>query len=98
MTRTTYDAVVVGASPNGLAAAVELADGGRPVAVLDANEQVGGGVSDLRQPLARPAPRPAPHSTPARGLYLCSSSTPPGADVHGLCGYLAARAALRHLG
>jgi phytoene dehydrogenase-like protein len=43
----------------------------------------------------RPAPRIVPYSTPARGLYICSSSTPPGGGVHGMCGYHAARAALR---
>ena len=54
--------------------------------------------SVLRQLLARPMIRPNPYSTPAEGLYICSSSTPPGGSVHGLCGYLAARAALRRLG
>jgi len=55
---------------------------------------VAGGSMDLRQLLARPLVRLNPYSTPARGLYICSSSTPPGGSVHGLCGYLAARAAL----
>lgn len=58
---------------------------------------IGGGAADLRQLLARPALRPNPYSTSARGLYICSSSTPPGAGVHGLCGYFAARAALGYL-
>lgn len=58
---------------------------------------ISGGVADLRQLVARPALRPNPYSTPDKGLYICSSSTPPGAGVHGLCGYFAARAALRQL-
>jgi len=53
-----------------------------------------GGYMDLRQLLARPMIRLNPYSTPAEGLYICSSSTPPGGSVHGLCGYFAARAAL----
>src|ERR671916_3414039 len=48
-----------------------------------------GGAMDLRGLLARPALRISPYSTPAKGLYLCSSSTPPGAGVHGMCGYFA---------
>jgi phytoene dehydrogenase-like protein len=59
---------------------------------------VAGGYMDLRQLLARPMIRLNPYSTPARGLYICSSSTPPGGSVHGLCGYLAARTVLRRLG
>jgi phytoene dehydrogenase-like protein len=58
---------------------------------------INGGVMDLRQLLARPMPRPNPYSTPAKGLYICSSSTPPGGGVHGMCGYLAARVASRYL-
>jgi len=58
---------------------------------------INGGVMDLGQLLTRPARRPNPYATPVRGLYLCSSSTPPGGGVHGLCGYLAARSALRRL-
>jgi phytoene dehydrogenase-like protein len=42
-------------------------------------------------------PRINPYSTPAGGLYICSSSTPPGGGVHGMCGYLAARVVLRYL-
>jgi phytoene dehydrogenase-like protein len=56
---------------------------------------IGGGAQDLRQLYARPAARPVPYATPARGLFICSSATPPGAGVHGLCGHFAARAALR---
>jgi len=56
-----------------------------------------GGTSDLRQLFTRPAVRVDPYSTPDRRLYLCSSSTPPGAGVHGMCGYFAARSALRRV-
>jgi phytoene dehydrogenase-like protein len=55
---------------------------------------INGGVQDLRQLFTRPTIRPVPYSTPIKGLYLCSSSTPPGGGVHGMCGYYAARAAL----
>jgi phytoene dehydrogenase-like protein len=56
---------------------------------------IGGGSNELRQLVARPVLRAVPYTTPLAGLYLCSSSTPPGGGVHGMCGYLAARAALR---
>ena len=56
---------------------------------------INGGVQDLRQLFTRPVPRLVPYSTPYEGLYICSSSTPPGGGVHGLCGYFAAQAALR---
>ena len=56
---------------------------------------ISGGANDLRQLLIRPALRPVPYSTPLEGVYLCSASTPPGGGVHGMCGYHAARAALR---
>jgi len=56
---------------------------------------INGGVQDLRQLFTRPVPRLDPYSTPLRGVYICSSSTPPGGGVHGLCGYFAARSALR---
>ena len=55
---------------------------------------VSGGANDLIQLFARPTFALAPYATPARGIYLCSSSTPPGGGVHGMCGYHAARAAL----
>jgi phytoene dehydrogenase-like protein len=55
---------------------------------------INGGVQDLRQLYTRPAIRLNPYSTPVTGLYICSSSTPPGGGVHGMCGYHAARAAL----
>jgi phytoene dehydrogenase-like protein len=56
---------------------------------------IGGGVADLRGMLARPVPRMDPYRTPNPRLYLCSSSTPPGAGVHGMCGYHAARSVMR---
>jgi phytoene dehydrogenase-like protein len=58
---------------------------------------INGGVQDIRQHFARPTLSMAPYSTPARGLYICSSSTPPGGGVHGMCGHHAARAALRQV-
>ncbi len=59
---------------------------------------INGGTADLRQLLFRPVPRLDPYRTPVPGLYLCSASTPPGGGVHGMCGYHAAKSALRLLG
>ena len=56
---------------------------------------IGAGVTDLRQLFARPTWRT--YSTPVRGLYICSASTPPGVGVHGMCGYFAARRALQEV-
>ena len=56
---------------------------------------INGGVQDVRQLFTRPVTRVSPYTTPNRRLYICSSSTPPGGGVHGMCGYFAARAALR---
>ena len=56
---------------------------------------INGGFQDLRQLFTRPVARLDPYSTPTRGIYLCSSSTPPGGGVHGMSGYWAARSALR---
>jgi phytoene dehydrogenase-like protein len=52
-----------------------------------------GGAMDLGQLLRRPTLRA--YATPLDGVYLCSSATPPGGGVHGMCGYWAAQAALR---
>jgi phytoene dehydrogenase-like protein len=54
-----------------------------------------GGVMDIWQLFTRPTTRLVPYSTPAKNLFLCSASTPPGGGVHGMCGYHAARAVLR---
>ncbi|MFD7340236.1 phytoene desaturase family protein [Streptomyces violascens] len=56
---------------------------------------IAAGALTIRQTLARPAMRWDPYRTPLPGVYLCSSSTPPGPSVHGMCGYLAAQSALR---
>jgi phytoene dehydrogenase-like protein len=56
---------------------------------------IAGGAQTLRQVIGRPLLRVDPYATPADGMYLCSSSTPPGGGVHGMCGYHAARSALR---
>jgi phytoene dehydrogenase-like protein len=55
---------------------------------------INGGIQDLGQLFTRPAPRINPYSTPMEGVYMCSSSTPPGGGVHGMCGYHAAQMAL----
>jgi phytoene dehydrogenase-like protein len=58
---------------------------------------INGGAATLSQLLTRPVARLSPYTTPLPGVFLCSSSTPPGGGVHGMCGYHAARAALRFL-
>jgi phytoene dehydrogenase-like protein len=65
---------------------------------MDANlvgGDIAGGVIDLRQMLFRPTPKI--YGTSACGVYLCSSSTPPGGGVHGMCGFHAAKTALASL-
>jgi phytoene dehydrogenase-like protein len=65
---------------------------------MDANlvgGDIGGGAMDLRQFLFRPTWRQ--YATSVSDLYICSSSTPPGGGVHGMCGYHAARLALSRL-
>src|SRR5580698_3291797 len=56
---------------------------------------INGGVQDIRQFFTRPALRWSPYRTSSRGIYICSSATPPGGGVHGMCGYHAARRALK---
>lgn len=56
-----------------------------------------GGAADIRQLFTRPALRSSPYRTAAKGLYLCSASTPPGGGVHGLCGFHAAKRVLKDL-
>jgi phytoene dehydrogenase-like protein len=58
---------------------------------------INGGVQDWRQLFTRPVARWSPYTTPVKGLYICSSSTPPGGGVHGMCGYHAARSALKRM-
>ncbi len=66
---------------------------------MDANlvgGDISGGAYTVRQFFFRPGI--SNYSTGTPDLYLCSSSTPPGGGVHGMCGYHAARLALRRLG
>jgi phytoene dehydrogenase-like protein len=73
-----------------------------PPAALEAHNpnlvggDIGGGSNALGQFLTRPFPQWDPYRTSNPRLYLCSSSTPPGGGVHGMCGYWAARSALHH--
>ena len=56
---------------------------------------INGGIQNIAQLFTRPSLRWSPYRTSAKGLYLCSASTPPGGGVHGMCGYHAAKRALR---
>lgn len=56
---------------------------------------INGGVIDMGQLFTRPALRTSPYRTSAKGVYICSSSTPPGGGVHGMCGYHAAKQSLK---
>ncbi|MDQ6710220.1 MAG: NAD(P)/FAD-dependent oxidoreductase [Candidatus Dormibacteraeota bacterium] len=60
----------------------------------DIGGDINGGLADLRQLFTRPSPRL--YRTTDRQIYICSASTPPSGGVHGMCGYHAARSALRH--
>ena len=55
---------------------------------------INGGVQNWRQLFTRPVARLSPYTTPLPNLFICSSSTPPGGGVHGMCGYHAAKAVL----
>ena len=56
---------------------------------------IGGGASDILQLFTRPVASLNPYKTAIDGVYLCSSSTPPGVGVHGMCGYYGARAVMK---
>jgi phytoene dehydrogenase-like protein len=56
---------------------------------------INGGLQGLSQLYTRPIISVNPYRTSASNIYLCSSSTPPGGGVHGLCGYYAAQAAIK---
>jgi phytoene dehydrogenase-like protein len=80
---------------------VRSARGPAEVEAHDANYvggDINGGAAILSQLFTRPVARVSPYTTPLPGVFICSSSTPPGGGVHGMCGAHAAAAALRHLG
>ena len=58
---------------------------------------INGGAAKLSQLFSRPVLKKVPYRTSAKEIYLCSSSTPPGGGVHGMCGYHAARDALKRI-
>jgi phytoene dehydrogenase-like protein len=58
---------------------------------------INGGLAELGQLLFRPIVRLDPYATAIDNVFLCSSSTPPGGGVHGMCGYWAARTVLRKI-
>jgi len=58
---------------------------------------IAGGLQSFGQLFVRPMGRWRAYATPAKGIYLCSSSMPPGGGVHGMCGYLAALRALKEV-
>lgn len=58
---------------------------------------INGGVVNIAQLFNRPALRFSPYRTSAKGIYLCSASTPPGGGVHGMGGYYAAKQALKDI-
>lgn len=58
---------------------------------------INGGQQDITQLFTRPISQINPYKTPLEGVFLCSSSTPPGGGVHGMCGYHAANSAIKYL-
>lgn len=58
---------------------------------------INGGALKASQLFTRPVLRLSPYRSAAKGVYICSASTPPGGGVHGICGYYAARRALKDL-
>jgi phytoene dehydrogenase-like protein len=58
---------------------------------------INGGIQNIAQLFTRPALRLSPYRTSAKGLYICSASTPPGGGVHGMCGHHAAKRALKDI-
>jgi len=58
---------------------------------------INGGLANLRQLVARPILSLCPYRIPVKGWYICSASTPPGGGVHGMCGYHAAKDALKSI-
>src|SRR5690606_20034151 len=58
---------------------------------------INGGAIDIFQLFTRPALRSSPYRTSKKGMYICSASTPPGGGVHGMCGYNAAKRALKDI-
>lgn len=58
---------------------------------------INGGLQNWHQLFTRPVVRLNPYSTPVRGIYICSSSTPPGGGVHGMCGFHAAERVINYL-
>jgi phytoene dehydrogenase-like protein len=66
---------------------------------LDASfaRDINGGLADLGQLLFRPVTRLDPYATAIDNVFLCSSSTPPGGGLHGMCGFWAAQTVLRKI-
>ena len=58
---------------------------------------INGGAPTISQLFTRPVLKLSPYRTSAKGVYVCSSATPPGGGVHGICGYYAARRALKDM-